>query len=157
VLLVAFAFGFVMAQENTKRPMTFMDVLQMRSVGSPAVSLDGKWLLYTYSVPDWKTAKSFTDIYLVSTERGLPSTKQLTFTNDKNETSPRWARNGEFFAFLSNREAPESKSSQNQLYVMRPDGGEASKISDAKEGVGTFAFSKDGKWLAYSAGKEDER
>jgi dipeptidyl aminopeptidase/acylaminoacyl peptidase len=137
--------------------MTFMDVLQMRSVGGPAVSLDGKWLLYTYSVPDWIAAKSFTDIYLVSTEQGLPSTKQLTFTKDKNETSPRWARNGEFFAFLSNREAPESKSSQNQLYVMRPDGGEASKISDAKEGVGTFAFSKDGKWLAFSAGKEDER
>lgn len=157
VLFVTFAFASVMAQEISKRPMTFMDVLQMRSVGSPAVSPNGKWLLYTCSVPDWKAAKSFTDIYVVSTERGLPSTKQLTFTKDKNETTPRWARSGELFSFLSNREAPESKSSQNQLYVMRPDGGEASKVSDAKEGVSTFAFSKDGKWLAFSVGKEDER
>lgn len=134
-----------------------MDVMEMRNVGNPDVSQDGKWVLYTHSIPDWKAAKSYTDIYLVSTSQGLPSTKQMTFTKDKNETSPRWAPNGSFFAFLSNREAPEAKATQNQVYMMRPDGGEAFKISDAKEGIGAFAFSKDGKWLAFSAGKEDER
>ena len=35
-----------------------------------------------------------------------------------------------------------------QLYRMRPDGGEALKITDAKDGVGTYAFSPDGKKLA---------
>ncbi len=134
-----------------------MDVIEMRNVGNPDVSQDGKWVLYTYSIPDWKAAKSYTDIYLVSAGQGLPSTKQMTFSKDKNETSPRWAPNGSFFAFLSNREAPETKATQNQVYIMRPDGGEALKVSDAREGAGTFAFSKDGKWLAFSAGKEDER
>ncbi|MBI3586001.1 MAG: S9 family peptidase [Ignavibacteriales bacterium] len=155
-LVVLISSSLSLAQQ-TKRPMTFMDVMEMRNVGSPAVSSDGKWVLYTYSIPDWKAAKSYTDIYLVSTSQGLPSARQMTFTKDKNETSPRWTPNGSLFAFLSNREAPEAKATQNQIYMMRPDGGEASKISDAKEGVGTFAFSKDGKWLAFSAGKEDER
>lgn len=40
---------------------------------------------------------------------------------------------------------------------MYPDGGEARKITDAKDGVGLFAFSKDGNWLAFSAGKADEQ
>lgn len=145
------------AQSTAKRPMTFMDVLGMRSVGSPSVSPDATWVLYTFTTPDWKTAKSYSDIYLVSTEQGLPSTRQMTFTKEKNETSPRWAPTGQVFAFLSNREAPESKSALNQLYVMRTDGGEASKVSDAKDGVETYAFSKDGRWLVFSAGKDDER
>ncbi|HLF19466.1 MAG TPA: hypothetical protein VI704_01630, partial [Bacteroidota bacterium] len=137
--------------------MTFLDIVGMRSASNTDVSPDGKWLLHTLSVPDWKAGKSFTDIYLVSLDRGVESSRQMTFTKDKNESSPQWARDGKMFSFSSNREAPESKSAQNQLYAMRPDGGEAMKVSEAKDGSGTFAFSKDGKWLVFSAGKEDER
>jgi dipeptidyl aminopeptidase/acylaminoacyl peptidase len=113
-------------------------------------------MLYTLSTPDWKEAKRQTDIYLVSVQQGLPSTKQMTFTKDKNETSPQWARDGSFFAFLSNREAPESASSRNQLYVMRADGGEARRVSDAKEGVSDFALSRDGRAVVYRSGKSGE-
>ena len=42
----------------------------------------------------------------------------------------------------SNREAPESSATQNQIYWMRPDGGEARRITDAAEGVSNFAFSR---------------
>ncbi|MEW6127837.1 MAG: S9 family peptidase [Acidobacteriota bacterium] len=145
------------AVAQQKRPMTFMDVQEIRNASAPAVSPDGKWGLYTLSVPDWKTAKRFTDIYLVSLERGVESTRQLTYTRDKNENAPRWSRDGKFFVFASDREAPPSSSSQNQLYLMRPDGGEARKITDAKDGVGNFGFSKDGKWLAFSAGKDENQ
>ncbi len=44
-------------QEAVQRPMTFLDMQQMRQVGSPAPSPDGKWLLYTLTTPDWKEAK----------------------------------------------------------------------------------------------------
>ena len=145
------------------RPITFLDRQLQRTVGSPTPSPDGKWLLYVLSTPDWSQAKSQSDIYLVSVKDGLTSTRQMTFTKDKNETSPRWSRDGKFFAFLSNRDAASTPSgggsasaAQNQLYIMRPDGGEARKITDAKEGVSTLAFSKDGKWLAYRSGKSGE-
>jgi dipeptidyl aminopeptidase/acylaminoacyl peptidase len=36
---------------------------------------------------------------------------------------------------------------------MRPDGGEARKITDARDGVSSFAFSNDGKWLVYRSGR----
>jgi dipeptidyl aminopeptidase/acylaminoacyl peptidase len=140
---------------QAKRPMTFMDVQEVRQAGAPAVSPDGQWGLYTLSVPDWKAAKRFSDIYLVSLARGLASTRQMTFSKDKNESAPRWSRDGRFFVFASDREAPASSPTQNQLYLMRPDGGEARKLTEAKDGVGAFAFSKDGKWLAFSAGKDD--
>ncbi len=136
--------------------MTFLDMQQMRQVSSPAPSADGKWLLYTLSTPDWKEAKRYTDVYIVSTQQGVPSTRQLTFTKEKNETSPHWSRDGKFFVFMSNREAPENASTRNQLYMMHPDGGESQRITDTKEGVSEFAFSRDGRWLAYRSGKAGE-
>jgi dipeptidyl aminopeptidase/acylaminoacyl peptidase len=80
----------------------------------------------------------------------------MTFTKEKNETSPQWSRDGSFFVFLSNRDAPASASGQNQLYLMRPDGGEARRITDAREGVSNFALSPDGRWLVYRSGKSGE-
>ena len=35
------------AQQSGSRPMTFLDMQQMRQVGSPTPSPDGRWLLYT--------------------------------------------------------------------------------------------------------------
>ncbi len=143
----------VSERSESNRPMTFLDVQHMRNAGSPTPSPDGKWLLYTLSVMDWKEAKRQTDIYLVSMQQGVSSTKQMTFTKEKNETSPQWARDNKSFFFLSNREAPESSANRNQVYVMNPDGGEARRVTDAKEGVSNFALSRDGKWLAYRSGK----
>ncbi|MEO6444186.1 MAG: prolyl oligopeptidase family serine peptidase [Gemmatimonadaceae bacterium] len=155
------------AQQTATRPMTFLDAQLMRQAGSPAVSPDGQWMLYTLSVPNWKEARRYTDIYLVATSSGLPSTRQLTFTRDKNENTPRWAPNGTFFVFASNRDASNrdaagggagaASGTTQQLYMMRPDGGEAQKITDVKDGVGAYAFSKDGRWLAFAAGKNDEQ
>jgi dipeptidyl aminopeptidase/acylaminoacyl peptidase len=141
---------------ETRRPMTFLDMQHLRTLGAATPSPDGRWMLYTLSVMNWKEAKRQTDIHLVSLQQGLPSTKQMTFTKDKNETAPAWARDGSFFAFLSNRDAPETASNRHQIYVMRPDGGEARRITDARDGVSEFAFSRDGRWLAYRSGKAGE-
>ena len=141
------------AQET--KPWTFMDQQLMNQAGGNALSPDGKWMLYTMSVANWKEAKRFTDIHVVSTEQGVASARQLTFTKDKNETAPRWSRDGKFFVFASNRETPNNGALQ-QLYMMRADGGEAQKLTDAKDGVGTFGFTRDGKSLVFSAGKLDE-
>ena len=143
---------------QAKRPMTFLDAQNMRQVGAPDLSVDGRWLLYTLSVPDWKEARRQSDIYLVSTERGAASSRQLTFTKDKTETTPRWSRDGSFFVFASDRDATAGGAGReggggpaprpvaapnlpaggtfgggaggpgNQLYVMRPDGSDVSVL-----------------------------
>ncbi|MGZ8413428.1 MAG: prolyl oligopeptidase family serine peptidase [Gemmatirosa sp.] len=139
-----------------KRPMTFVDMQHTRQVGALALSPDGQWALYTLSSPDWKEARSQSDVYVVSTTRGIASTRQLTYTRDKNEANPRWAKDGRWFVFASNREAPAAQAQQQQLYLMRPDGGEARRITDAKDGVSSFQFSPDGAWLVFRSGKTDE-
>ena len=141
------------------RPMTFLDMQLMRQVAAPTPSPDGKWLLYTVAIPDWKEGTKPTDLFLVSMTQGVASTRQMTFTKAKNETSPAWLRDGKSFLFLSNRDAPdkpENEARRNQLYVMSPEGGEARRLTDAKEGVSNFAVSRDGRWVVYRAGKSGE-
>ena len=154
-ILLAIASGA--SAQQARRPMTFLDMQLMRSAGSPAPSPDGRWMLYTVTAPDWEEARRQTDIHVVTLEQGVASSRQLTFTAEKNETAPTWSRDGSFFAFLSNREAPSESSGQNQLYVMRLEGGEAQKVTDAEDGVADFEFTEDGRWLVFKAGRSDEQ
>jgi dipeptidyl aminopeptidase/acylaminoacyl peptidase len=149
------------------RPLTFLDVQNMRQAAGQSVSPDGKSLAYSLSTPDWNQARRQSDVYVVSIERGLASTRRLTFTSDKNETSPRWSRDGGFIAFLSDRDAVAAPASaavggrggatgagtRNQIFIMRVDGGEARRVTDAREGVASFSFSKDGKLIVYASGR----
>ena len=144
------------AAQGARRPMEWIDVRHMRNAGDATVSPDGRWVLYTLTTPDWKQARRQSDVYLVSTSVGVASTKQMTYTRDKNEADPTWSRDGSFFVFASNREAPANAGARNQLYLMRTDGGEARRITDAAEGVSTFAFDRAGRWLVYRSGKADE-
>ncbi len=142
--------GPLAAQEL--RPMTFMDVMAMRGVGGGQLSPDGARVVYTVSIPHWKSGKSHTDVFMAEVATG--AIRQMTFTREKSETGPQWARDGKRLAFLSDREgSPGSR----QVYLMSVEGGEARKVTEAKDGVHAFAFSLDGKWLAFSAGKPEER
>jgi dipeptidyl aminopeptidase/acylaminoacyl peptidase len=138
------------AAAQQKRPMTFMDVMELRSVGGGSISPDGKWVIHTISIPQWKAGKNFTDIFVAAADGSTPP-RQMTYTKEKNETSPQWARDSKSFGFLSDR------GEKQQLFLMRADGGEARQVSDAKDGVNAFAFSRDAKWVAFSAGKPEER
>jgi dipeptidyl aminopeptidase/acylaminoacyl peptidase len=155
-LVAGAAASSAVRAQSALRPMTFLDMRQMRSVSSPTPSPDGRLMLYALSTPDWKTAKSQTDLYVVSIRDGVSSTRQMTFTKDKNESSPQWTSDARAFFFLSNREAPEDAQSRNQLYMMRPDGGEAQRLTDTREGVRDYQISEDGKWLVYRSGKDNE-
>ncbi len=75
----------IQAQTQGLRPMTFMDAQEMRRAGSWEPSPDGQWMLYTITSPNWEEAESQSDIHIVSLDRGVSSSRQLTFTEGKNE------------------------------------------------------------------------
>jgi len=139
------------AAQDGDRPMTFMDTQLFKRAGSYSPSPDGKWMLYTVSTPNWEEANSQSDIHLVNLREGYASSRQLTFTEDKNEGSPTWGPDGSYFLFTSNRDASGSDRG-SQLYLMRTDGGEARKITELKDGVSGFEFSPDGMWLVFRSG-----
>jgi dipeptidyl aminopeptidase/acylaminoacyl peptidase len=145
-----------LASAQALRPMTFLDMQHLRSAGGFAPSLDGRWVLYTVTTPDWEQARSQTDIHLVPVREGVAAARRMTFTSDKNETAPAWAPDGRQFVFLSDREVT-AQNGGSQVYAMRPDGGEARRLTSLPGGVSSMAFTTDGRWLIVRAGRRGEQ
>ncbi|MFN7927591.1 MAG: hypothetical protein U0Y68_06540 [Blastocatellia bacterium] len=139
-LLLAFS---VSAQ--TPRPMTFDDVMALKTVGTTAISPDGKWIAYTLAYADMKENERHTEIWMVAADGG----NARRFTTGKNDTTPTWSPDGQWLAFLSTRGTGEA--TKPQIYVISPFGGEAEKLTEAKAGVSSFAWAPDSKRLAYVA------
>ena len=134
---------------QTQRPMTFDDVMALKTVAASTISPDGKFVAYTLSYADMKDNERRTEIWMVATEGGKPR----RFTNGKNDNAPTWSPDGQTLAFLSARSAggTSSEPPRPQIYLISPFGGEAEKLTDAKAGVNSFTWSPDSKRIAYIA------
>ena len=128
-----------------KRPMTFDDVIALRSVNDAQISPDGKWVAYTVTKNDLEQNATDADIWLTSTLGEFPS--RLT-THKKSDTSPRWSPDGKRLAFISAREE------KPQLFLMSPFGGEPERLTENKGGVRAIVWSPDGKSIAFVADQE---
>ncbi len=120
----------------------FEDVLSLRSVGSPVISPDGRSILFTVREPDWEKNRYDTEIWLYKQGK---EPFQLTRTADGSSTSPAWSPDGKWISFTSSRDE------RRQIYLIRPDGGEAFRLTDHEEGINSYRWSPDGKKIAFTA------
>ena len=91
-------------QEENRRMMTAWDTQNFTTVGSPRISPDDQWVLYTQSVRDWDDDElgRATHIWRVRTDG--TDRRQLTF-GASNTGSPAWFPDGSKIAFASGRGA----------------------------------------------------
>jgi Tol biopolymer transport system component len=69
---------------------------------------------------------------------------------DANDGSPAWSPTGEWIAFGRKALADGTPTSGQQLWLMRPDGGQARPlVTDPKAHLGSIAWSPDGTEIAY--------
>ena len=132
-----------------KQPVSVDDILALKAVGSPAVSPDGTQVLYT--VRQWEAERdrmeSRTRIWKVPVSGG--AARQLTF-GERGDTQPQWSPDGRYISFLSARGAGSGdEQPRNQIYIMPTNGGEAAKLTDAKDGVSSYSWAPDSTRIAY--------
>jgi len=142
VILVFLAVSLAVANPAPKVP-TVDDLLTVRSAGSAQISPDGRWVAYTVSEADFKQDAFVTQIWLADTGDGR--TFQLT-RGDKSSSNPQWSSDGVWLAFTSTR-----AGDKNQIFLIRPDGGEALQLTDAETGVSAYAWSEDSRNMAFTA------
>ncbi len=83
-----------------KRPLEIADLFRIARISDPALSPDGKWLVYTVTTSDLKTNTTPTALYLVSTSGGLP---QRLSRGPGNDREAAWAPDSRRIAYISNR------------------------------------------------------
>ena len=118
--------------------------INVKGVGSPRVSPDGKKIVYTVSEAVMTSDKSefVTQLWMgdIATKKNV----QLTF-GDKSSSNPKWSPDGNWIAFTSNR-----KDNKNNLYLLSANGGEAEPITEVKSGVNNFEWAPDGRSIAFT-------
>jgi dipeptidyl aminopeptidase/acylaminoacyl peptidase len=82
-------------------------------------------------------------------------TRQLTYAQE-GESHPRWSPDGRYLAFLSARPDPtehpdddDGEPPREQVWILPGDGGEARKVTSAKEGILDFHWTPDNAALIY--------
>jgi len=143
--MLSLIVGVVFAQQ---RPPTFEEVISLRSVNSVIMSPDGKNVAFTITTADWNDNRFDTEIWL-SKDGKKPF--QLTNTTKNNSTNAAFSPDGQWIAFLSDRD------DKSQLYVMRVDGGEAHVITKEDEGISGFEWHPSGaKFVILKQEKDDK-
>jgi len=85
------------------------------------------------------------------------SAAQITEGNDWNDSDPQWSPDGTRIAFVSNRTGKEYDENRNtDVWVISPDGGTPTRISDHDESDNSPRWSPDGKRIAFT-GEVHER
>ncbi|MFZ9262618.1 MAG: prolyl oligopeptidase family serine peptidase [Chitinophagaceae bacterium] len=117
-------------------------LLKIKNISSAQISPDGKKVVYAlreaYMTED--RSEYVNQIWVCNSD----GTGHLQLTKgDKNNSNPKWSPDNQHIAFVSAREG------KTNLYIMSISGGEAEKITDAKGGVGDFAWADDGHKIAF--------
>ena len=141
LLLPAVSTADDRAETNGPRQrLTPQALWEMKRVGSPQVSPDGRSVVFT--VQEWSIAKNRSTTNLWLADVGTGATRRLT-TAEASDGSPRWDPQGRRVAFTSRRGDDESAA----LYVISVDGGEAQKIVELPLGVREPRWLPDGRGL----------
>ncbi|MCI0552295.1 MAG: S9 family peptidase, partial [Anaerolineae bacterium] len=131
-----------LAVTQTKRAITFDDLIGMARVSDPQISPDGRVIAFVVTYHNKAENRTNSNVYLVPSAGG--EARQLTSAKGANN-SPRWMPDGKSLAFISTREGSA------QTWTVPVAGGEAQKISSLSTGVSGLVVSPDGKWFAFSS------
>lgn len=128
------------------RTLTMSDLRTIVNVSDPQLSPDGTRLVYTRSVSDYVKDRSISSLVLIDLRSSR--SRELTYERHGIGTA-RWSPNGDRIAFIAPHKT--GKGDQEQLYIMRLDGGDPRAITKFPAGIETLAWSPDGTRVAIVA------
>ena len=139
LLLLLAACAIASAQ---KRPFDVNALMELKRIGDPQISPDGKLVAFTVQTVDVAANKKPQQVWIVPLEGG-GQPRQLTHDGDANQR-PRWSPDSKRIAYISDR------GGSSQIWVMDPDGANPRQVTNLPPKP-TALFSPDGKNLVFTS------
>lgn len=135
------------------KPWTSDDVIALKTVSDPQVSPDGRTVAYVVESLNAERDAYQTDVWLVGAAGGEA---RVLASSPVGDDAPRWSPDGRLLAFLSERPRPgvapeDAAEAKRQVWLIRPDGGEATALTSAPGSVSALEWSADGRSIGFLA------
>ncbi len=146
--------GLSLAGAQSKPPpLSLDDLFSSIEIRSAKLSPDGRAAVFVTSRADWKHNRFREDLWLWREGReGL-----LPLTQSGHDSDPQWSTDGKRIAFISDRplettgENGESKTEVGRVWMIDIAGGEAFPLYNEPLKVHSFAWTRDGAGILFSA------
>ncbi len=155
VMLVAAAWVRAAETPAVAKTLTHEDVWLMRRLGTPVPSPDGKWAVFSVTLPAYDAKDQSSDLWLRALGDDTPA-RQLTHTKG-GESGVNWSPDSAKIVFATKRDGDDAP----QLYVLDlARGGEAERVTNLTLGARQPKWNPDGKRLLFVSdvfpGADDE-
>jgi len=150
-----------------KHTPTLDETLNLKTLGAPKISPDGRFVAYPMRETDWKDNAYVSQLWVMNVASGRSF--QLT-RGKKSAGQAEWSPDGRWLAFVTERDSnaiePDKskkevegkegahdagKPGPSQIWVISPEGGEAWQLTRSETAIAQFHWSKDGRSIAFSA------
>src|SRR4030095_13651109 len=140
---IALAFVCTAAVAAERHPFSVEDLVRLKRVSDPALSPDGKTVVFALRETDMAANRGRQDLWSfdIATKGAQP--RRLT-THPENDNSPECAHAGRYIYFVCGR------SGSSQVWRLAAAGGEAEQVTSLPLDVGSFRVAPDGSKLVVS-------
>ncbi len=121
--------------------MTVDDALNMIRIADVIMAPDGEWVFFSESELDWDENERKKKYYMIPAGGG----DATQFIGDAGGESFQFSPDGKYLSFF------RSIDDDDQVFWMRTDGGEATRLTDHENGVESYKWSPDGRGIFFTA------
>lgn len=131
---------------QSREPVTHEALWLMPRVGAPALSPDGKWVVFPVIQPAYDERDQTSDLWVVPADGSAPP-RRLTSTKAA-ESGVAWSPDSRRIAFATRREGDEV----SQIYVLDlAGGGEATRVTSLSTGAASPKWRPDGGAVLFTS------
>src|SRR5271170_130586 len=135
------------------RPIQIEDYYRIESAATPAISPDGRWVVFARSTIVETENQRHTELWIAPSDGSSPAVKLLP--GDGSSSNPRWSSDGKLLAFSRSGRGGGGRGGRggggdgegSEWFLhMDPKGGEPFRITGVN---GAPIFSPDNRWIAF--------